>query len=104
MNFSERIKQLCKERGLMMKDLAAKLEITPTGLSKAIGQPYPQLQTLERIAGALGVSVSELFAPAPSQISISRIVLLTIKSVFADNKGFFVFFCKDNPLNIFFSV
>lgn len=72
MNFSERIKQLCKERGLMMKDLAAKLEITPTGLSKAIGQPYPQLQTLERIAGALGVSVSELFAPAPSQIKCPK--------------------------------
>lgn len=52
-----------------MKDLAAKLEITPTGLSKAIGQPYPQLQTLERIAGALGVSVSELFAPTPDQIA-----------------------------------
>lgn len=64
MNFSERIKQLCKERGMMMKDLAAKLEITPTGLSKAIGQPYPQLQTLERIAGALGVDVSELFMPS----------------------------------------
>ena len=68
MNFSERIKQLCKERGLMMKDLAAKLEITPTGLSKAIGQSYPQLQTLERIAGALGVGMAELFAPAADQI------------------------------------
>ena len=47
-----------------MKDLAARLEITPTGLSKSIGQPYPQLQTLERIANVLKVDVSELFTPA----------------------------------------
>lgn len=63
MNFSGRIKELCKERGILMKDLAGKLGITSIGLSKSINQPYPQLQTLERIATALGVEVSELFAP-----------------------------------------
>lgn len=63
MDFSTRIKELCKERGIMMKDLAERLNITPTGLSKSIGQDYPQLQTLERIANALDVEVSELFTP-----------------------------------------
>lgn len=61
MDFSVRIKELCKERGIMMKDLAEKLGITPTGLSKSVGQEYPQLQTLERIANALRVEVAELF-------------------------------------------
>lgn len=45
-----------------MKDLAEKrLGITPTGLSKSLGQNYPQLQTLERIANALGVELADLF-------------------------------------------
>ena len=61
MDFSTRVKELCKEKGIMMKDLAEKLGITPTGLSKSLGQDYPQLQTLERIANALGVDVAELF-------------------------------------------
>ena len=62
MDFSERVKELCKEKGIMMKDLAEKrLGITPTGLSKSLGQKYPQLQTLERIANALEVDLSELF-------------------------------------------
>ena len=64
MDFSNRIKELCKARGILVKDLAEKLGITPVGLSKAINQPYPQLQTLERIADALGVDVADLFRPA----------------------------------------
>lgn len=61
MDFSTRIKELCKERGILVKDLAAKLGITSIGLSKSINQPYPQLQTLEKIASSLEVDVSELF-------------------------------------------
>ena len=61
MDFSTRIKELCKERGMLLKDLAERLGITPIGLSQSINQEYPQLQTLERIANALGVDVSELF-------------------------------------------
>lgn len=64
MDFSSRIKDLCRERGILVKDLAEKLGITSVGLSKSINQPYPQLQTLERIADALSVEVSELFRPS----------------------------------------
>ncbi len=64
MDFSTRIKELCKERGILVKDLAEKLGITSIGLSKSINQPYPQLQTLEKIASALGVEVSDLFRPS----------------------------------------
>lgn len=61
MDFNRRVAEICKDRGIQKKDLASILGITPTGLSKAINQDYPQLQTLERIATALGVEVSELF-------------------------------------------
>lgn len=73
MNFSTRIKELCKERGILLKDLAARLNITAIGLSQSINQEYPQLQTLERIANALDVEVSELFAPKEDFIAFVRI-------------------------------
>lgn len=66
MDFNKRIADICKERGIQKKDLANILGITPTGLAKAINQDYPQLQTLERIAVALGVEVSELFSDCKS--------------------------------------
>ena len=70
MDFSTRVKELCKEKGIMMKDLAEKLGITPTGLSKSLGQDYPQLQTLERIANALEVEVSEFFVKTSNDNSL----------------------------------
>lgn len=73
MDFSTRIKELCKERGILLKDLAVRLGITPIGLSQSINQKYPQLQTLERIAEALNVEVSELFAPKEDFIAFVRI-------------------------------
>ena len=69
MDFSARIKEICRDKGIMMKELAERLNITPTGLSKAIGQDYPQLQTLERIATALNVEVADLFASSKTQIT-----------------------------------
>lgn len=72
MDFSARIKEICKAKGIMMKELAERLSITPTGLSKAIGQDYPQLQTLERIAAALGVEVVDLFAVRGDFIAFVR--------------------------------
>ena len=67
MDFSTRVKELCKEKGITMKDLAEKkLGITPTGLSKSLGQNYPQLQTLERIANALEVELTDLFVRSSS--------------------------------------
>lgn len=68
MDFSARVKELCKDKGITMKDLAEKkLGITPTGLSKSLGQNYPQLQTLERIANALDVELADLFVKSLSE-------------------------------------
>lgn len=57
-----RIKEICKERGILFKDLAAKLGITDVGLRQSL-QGNPTVGTLEKIANVLNVEVSELFAP-----------------------------------------
>jgi len=70
MNFREKIKELCKKRGISQKELADKLGISDISLNKTLRGEYPQLQTLEKIANALGVSIGELFE-LPKQNKIS---------------------------------
>ncbi|MCC8037915.1 MAG: helix-turn-helix domain-containing protein [Bacteroidales bacterium] len=60
MNF--RIKEICKEKGVLFKDLAASLGITDVGLRQSL-KGNPTIGTLERIACALGVPITDLFAP-----------------------------------------
>lgn len=62
-----RVKELLKERGMTAKELAARLGMTETGLSIAIGDNgNPPLKRLREIADILGVEVPELFAPQPT--------------------------------------
>lgn len=60
-----RIKEVIKQKGMTAKELAAKLGISEGALSLAING-NPTVETLEKIASALGVSVSDLFA-APKE-------------------------------------
>jgi len=62
MNF--RVKELCKEKGILFKSLAQQIGITDVGLRQSL-QGNPTIGTLEKIAAALGVEVTELFAPTP---------------------------------------
>lgn len=55
-----RIKEVLKEKGVTAKELAERLNITQASMSTAING-NPTVETLERIASALGVSVGELF-------------------------------------------
>lgn len=55
-----RILELCKEAGINQTELADKIGLSRVGLSKAING-NPTISTLEKIADALGVSVTELF-------------------------------------------
>ena len=61
MDIRESVKRLCKERGVTQKDIADRLEITAIGLNQILRKGNPNLQTLERIATALGVQVVDLF-------------------------------------------
>lgn len=65
MNF--RIKELCKEKGLLFKELAQQLGITDVALRQSL-QGNPTIGTLEKVAAALDVEVSELFAPRPTHV------------------------------------
>jgi transcriptional regulator with XRE-family HTH domain len=67
MNF--RIKEICKEKGILFKDLVARLGITDVGLRQSL-QGNPTIGTLEKIAKVLDVEVTELFAP-PKQGVVS---------------------------------
>ena len=58
MNF--RIKEICRDKGIMLKDLAGMIGITEVGLSKSLNG-NPNISRLEEIAAALGVPVTELF-------------------------------------------
>lgn len=55
-----KIKQLANERKITLKDLAVQAGITPNRLSRIIHGENPKLSTLQAIADALNVSVSDL--------------------------------------------
>jgi len=56
-----RIKELCKERGKKMKDLAFDLGISDIGLLKSLKGGNIPLSRLIRIAEILNVEITELF-------------------------------------------
>ena len=57
-----RIKELLKERGLTLSQLSDKVSMKSANLSTALSEKgNPTIDTLERIASALNVPVTELF-------------------------------------------
>ncbi|WP_462352943.1 helix-turn-helix domain-containing protein [Alistipes timonensis] len=62
-----RVKEVSKAQGVSITKLAELVGITQPNMSNiANGKTSPSLDLLGRIAGALGVSVPELFAPQPT--------------------------------------
>lgn len=55
-----RVKEICKEKGLQMQELADKIGITRITLTRNING-NPTISTLENIAAALDVDITELF-------------------------------------------
>lgn len=72
-NLSNRVKELCRQRGIQLKDLAKGMGIAPESLSRAING-NPQLSTITCIADNLGISISELFA-VKEQIPLNAIIV-----------------------------
>lgn len=54
------IKKAIKDHGLEVREVAKRMDITPTGLSQHING-NPSVEVLERIAKAIGCDISELF-------------------------------------------
>lgn len=55
-----RVKDICKENGITIGELADKMQMVRESLSRAING-NPTLETLERIATALNVDITDLF-------------------------------------------
>ncbi len=58
---SLRVKEICKERNIQLKDLADKLGITPVSLTQSLNG-NPTLSRLTEIAIILDVEVADLFS------------------------------------------
>ena len=63
-----RVKEILKERGMKMYELAKTMGIAPESLTRAL-QRNPQYTTLKTIADTLGVSVRDLFKGNDTQAS-----------------------------------
>ena len=48
-NLSSKVKELCRQRGIQLKDLAQKMGIAPESLSRAING-NPQLSTIKNLS------------------------------------------------------
>ena len=90
---ANRVKEICNEKGLQMKDLAAIMNVKPESLSRTLNG-NPQLSSLENIAKALNVGVAELFADKSENCVISSsttpnslhsIIVYKNKTYIADN-------------------
>lgn len=82
-NISHKVKELCAERGITIKQLAEKMKIAPESLSRAING-NPQLSTIRKISDALGVSVTDLFDR--SEDELQAIVVCAGKTYTATTK------------------
>lgn len=65
-----RIKDVCKEKGITQKQLSELSGIAEVSLSKSING-NPTIETLEKIATALGVDITELFSTTKNNSTIT---------------------------------
>jgi transcriptional regulator with XRE-family HTH domain len=57
-----RVRSICKMRGITLKELAERMEVSPEAVTRMLSENgNPTLTTLENIAKALKVEVYELF-------------------------------------------
>ena len=59
---AENVKRLCKQQDKQLKDLASDMDIDASSLTRAM-YGNARLDTIEKMAVALGVSVKSLFEP-----------------------------------------
>ena len=68
-----RILDICKQAGITQKELAERIGLSAVGLSKAING-NPTKDTLEKIANALNVRITELFEELSTKFRVRRIL------------------------------
>lgn len=68
-----RIKELCKEKGMNITQLAEVMGIKQESLSRAING-NPTIETLQKIADALKVELWELFTSSTSKEELTALI------------------------------
>jgi transcriptional regulator with XRE-family HTH domain len=64
MKFNEKLCELRKQKGMTQEELASKLYISRTAISKwESGRGYPNIESLKAVAEVFSVSVDELLSP-----------------------------------------
>ena len=61
MDFRQRIKDICQEKGMTQKDLAEKMGIKPISLNQMLGRGTFGVDRLCEMAEIIGCNVTELF-------------------------------------------
>ena len=70
-----RIKEVCKEKGISINELADRVTMTRVSISNMIaGRQSPPIDTLDRIADALGVETWELLKSPDSNTESNEII------------------------------
>lgn len=59
---SQNVRRICKEQKIQLKELAGKMGVDPAALTRALSG-NARLDTIQKIANALGVSIKSLFEP-----------------------------------------
>lgn len=90
---ANRVKELCTDKGLQLKELATIMSVKPESLSRTLNG-NPQLSTLQNIAKALNIGVADLFSDKTENCVISSsttpnsllsIIVYKGKTYIADN-------------------
>ena len=90
---ASRVKEICADKGIQLKELASIMGVKPESLSRTLNG-NPQLSSLENIAKALNVGVADLFADKSENYVISSsttpnslhsIIVYKNKTYIADN-------------------
>ncbi len=67
-----RIKDILKEKGLSVKDVADRTGMDPSNLNSSLKKGNPRLSTLVDIANAIGCDVKEFFAPNEESVNAPK--------------------------------
>jgi transcriptional regulator with XRE-family HTH domain len=74
-NLGKRVKQIREEKGMTQGDVATKLNITRSYISRVEkGERAPSVPRLEKLATALDVSVEELFYNEPFDDKWNKVI------------------------------
>ena len=85
---ADNVRRICKEQGKQMKDLAADMGIDPASLTRELNG-NARLDTIQKIATALGVSVKSLFEPVD-----------TVEGYIKIKGKIYQFNCREELLNL----